>query len=147
MQLSAALLLAGTALAHEEDGDLRQNVKLLRPHAEKGNMIAQFNLGVIYATGQGTHKNEREAAKWFKLSSAQGFAQAQQRLGAAHAVGAGVPRNATLALMWYQVAAAQGNEEAAKARDALARGLTAAQIADAEKRAARCEQSKFRECG
>ena len=145
--MAALLLVCPYALAHEEDGDLRQNIKLLRPHADKGNAIAQFNLGVIYATGQGAHKNEKEALKWFQQAAAQGFAPAQYRLGVAHASGAGAPRNPVLGYMWLKLASAQGNKDATRAQAELAARLKPAQLDDAENRATRCEKMKYRNCG
>ena len=37
--------------------------------AEKGNARAQFDLGVMYATGNGVEKNEDLALKWFNIAT------------------------------------------------------------------------------
>jgi len=39
--------------------------------AEQGEAAAQFNLGLMYATGQGVPQDDAEAAKWFRR--ARGF--------------------------------------------------------------------------
>jgi len=36
-----------------------------RALAEKGNAQAQYNLGVIYMSGQGVAQNDAEAVRWF----------------------------------------------------------------------------------
>lgn len=79
--LAAALALCcGAVAAHDEHG-YAQNLKLIRPMAEQGNALAQYNLGVMYASGQGVKQDCREAAKWYRLAAAQGNAMAQHKLG------------------------------------------------------------------
>ena len=42
---------------------------------------AQFNLGVMYANGEGVLKDEAEAVRWYRLAAEQGHAAAQFNLG------------------------------------------------------------------
>lgn len=51
-----------------------------RPLAVRGNMDAQFGMGVMYNAGQGVEQDFREAAKWYRLAAAQGHAEAQFNL-------------------------------------------------------------------
>ena len=37
--------------------------------AEQGHVEAQYNLGLMYASGDGVPENDAEAVKWFRLSS------------------------------------------------------------------------------
>ena len=72
---------------------------------------------------------------WRPLADA-GDALAQVSLGVMYRNGEGVPRgNEVTAYMWFSLSAAQGNKKAAEYRDSLAKRMTAAQIAEARKRA------------
>ncbi len=53
-------------------------------HAETGDRNAQFDLGCMYEAGIGVTKNAEEAARWFRLSAAQGNAQAIGRNSSVH---------------------------------------------------------------
>ena len=46
--------------------------------AEKGNARAQFDLGVMYATGNGVEKNEKLALKWFNIAAQNNFSKRQE---------------------------------------------------------------------
>ncbi|MBV5339892.1 MAG: sel1 repeat family protein [Deltaproteobacteria bacterium] len=48
--------------------------------AELGHVGAQFELGCMYANGQGVPQNDAEAVKWFRLAAEQGHAEAQFEL-------------------------------------------------------------------
>ncbi|MFZ6750692.1 tetratricopeptide repeat protein [Undibacterium sp. Ren11W] len=84
-------------------------LKEMRPLAEKGNMYAQYNLGVMYENGQGVAKDGKEAAKWYKKSAEQGGSFSQYNLGALYENGTGVAQNYSEALRWYRKAAAQND--------------------------------------
>ena len=61
----------------------------------------------------------------------QGDANAQYNLGVFYDNGLGVPQ--VRAYMWFNLSAAQGREGAAAFRDLIARRMTPAQIAEAQK--------------
>jgi TPR repeat protein len=84
-------------------------LKEMRPLAEKGNMYAQYNLGVMYENAQGVAKDGKEAAKWYKKSAEQGASFSQYNLGALYENGIGVAQNYPEALRWYRKAAAQND--------------------------------------
>ncbi len=69
----------------------------------------------------------------FRLAADQGHAKAQYSLGAMYALGQGVPQDFVQAHMWSNLAAAQGDEPARKLRDKLAKKMTPAQIAEAQR--------------
>src|SRR5262245_39397781 len=79
----------GAALADAfEDGlaaynrnDYKSAAKLWRPLAEKGNTVAQYNLGTMYFNGQGVVKNFAEAEKWWRAAADHGNPDAQLGLG------------------------------------------------------------------
>jgi TPR repeat protein len=78
--------------------------------AQKGDPVAQNNVAVMLATGQGVAQNYKEAAKWYEKAAQQGFAVAQGNLGQLYEKGWGVPRDPGAAAVWYQLAADQGDE-------------------------------------
>jgi TPR repeat protein len=63
----------------------------------------------------------------------QGDANAQYNLGVFYDNGLGVPQDRVRAYMWLNLAAMQGRESAATFRDLVARLMTPAQIAEAQK--------------
>ena len=75
--------------------------------AEKGDVRAQYNLGVMYANGQDIPKNAAKALEWTTKSAENGFAVAQYNLGLMYDNGQGVPKNSEKALEWYRKAAKQ----------------------------------------
>ena len=58
--------------------------------AEQGDASAQYNLGGMYANGEGVLKDEAEAVRWYRMAANQGNASAQYNLGAMYANGRGV---------------------------------------------------------
>ena len=83
-----------------------------RRKADKGDPIAQFELGTMYANGVGTPKNDAEAVIWFQRAAERGNADAQYTLVLRYDNGQGVEKDGSQALDWYQKSAAQGNQDA-----------------------------------
>jgi len=77
--------------------------------------------------------NYQEAVKRSRKAAAQGNATTQYNLGLMYANGQGVPQDFVQAHMWYNLAAAKGYKNARKVRDNLAKQMTPAQIAEAQK--------------
>jgi TPR repeat protein len=92
--------------------------------------------------GHGVPQNYAEAAKWYRLAADQGDAPAQSNVGALYAIGQGVPKNYISAYTWLSLSAAQGNQIAIKRRDIIARHMTPAQIAKAQKLAREWKPTK-----
>ena len=63
----------------------------------------------MYFNGDGVETNRLEAAKWYRMSAEQGFAEAQYNLGMMYYNGDGVETNKLEAAKWYRKAADQGN--------------------------------------
>ena len=99
---------------------------------KQGNALAQINLGLMYAEGEGVPENDAEAVRWYRKAAEQGNALAQSNLGLMYAEGEGVPEDYVLAYAWWNLAAAQGDKGAVKAKDALRPSMTAEQIARAQ---------------
>ena len=64
----------------------------VRQAADQGDANAQFNLGFMYANGEGVPKDDAEAARWYRMAANQGDAAAQYSLGVSYANGEGVRR-------------------------------------------------------
>jgi predicted aspartyl protease len=84
----------------------------LRALGDKGDVIAQFNLGVIYESGDGVPKDHELAAQWYLKAAEQGDADAEYQMGWMNEAGEGVPKNAALAAQWYRKASEQGSADA-----------------------------------
>ncbi|MDJ0918527.1 MAG: tetratricopeptide repeat protein [Woeseiaceae bacterium] len=89
-------------------GDYAACISMCMPDAEKGDPVAQFCVGRLYANGFGVDMNDAEALKWYGLSAEGGYAPAQFNLGVMHANGWGVPMNDIEAARLYRLAAEQG---------------------------------------
>jgi HJR/Mrr/RecB family endonuclease len=80
--------------------------------AERGDVSAQFALGLLYSEGKQTEQNDQEAAKWWQRAAELGYADAQLALGWTYAIGRGVIQDDRAAVTWLRKAAEQGNAEA-----------------------------------
>ena len=115
-----AMTLAGTALAGALDdgvaaydrGDYATALQLLQPLANARNVAAQYNLGHMYALGEGVQQDYAEAAKWFRKAADQGEASAQLNLGVMYSKGQGVPQDYGEAGRWFRRAADQREAKA-----------------------------------
>ena len=94
---------------------------------------AQYNLGVMYANGDGVPQDYAEAVKWYRLAAEQGHAKAQNNLGVRYYNGKGVLQDYARAHMWFILAAAQGDELARETRDLVAERMTPTDISKAQK--------------
>jgi len=80
--------------------------------AKAGNPKAQFDLAVMYATGRGVRKNEREAFHWFHKSARAGNIEAKYYMGISFEQGRGVRANPYLARYWFKQAVKSGHPKA-----------------------------------
>jgi uncharacterized protein len=82
-------------------------------------------------------QDHAEAVRWFRRAAEQDLRRAQYNLGLRYANGEGVPQDRVEAVMWFTLAAADPQEraKAIENRDRVAAEMTAADIAEAERRA------------
>ncbi len=118
--------------------DYATAIRELRPLAEQGYTIAQFQLGVMYGKGQGVTQDYAEAVKWFRKAAEQGMAEAQINLGVMYGKGQGVPQDYAQAHMWYNLAVSrfppgEERDQAVKNRNLVTKKMTPAQISEAQK--------------
>ena len=110
--------------------------------AEKGHQGAQYNLGFLYYQGKGTRLEYVQAAMWWRRAAEQGNPNAQSMLGMMCAEGKGVPQDFVQAHKWYNLAAAHSVSLAAFKRDEIAKSMTPAQIAEAQRLATEWKPSR-----
>jgi len=145
-----------TALSRDEPyealqrGDYRLAAGLFYPLAEKGDARAQYNLGLLYASGLGVGQDYQAALKWHRQAASQGHAGAQNELAQMYAKGQGVQQDNVRAYLWYSVAAESlgggSKKELTKDRDNVASHMTSAQIEKAQEMVQHCLESKFKKC-
>jgi TPR repeat protein len=109
--------------------------KWYRTAAEQGDVNAQCELGMMYEYGKrvGFPQDYAEARKWYLMAAEQGDEQAQYSLGVMYQDGEGLPQDYVQAHMWLNLAAAHGGLAVQKIRDDLAKLMTPAQIAEAQR--------------
>jgi uncharacterized protein len=129
----ASLLLNSSSASQAESTDFRET----KAKAAEGDVKAQYNLGRIYAEGDGVRQSYKKAFGWYHKAAAQDYALAKNKLGVMYERGLGVKRDYVKAYRWFTSAA--GTNQAVYAianREALARRMTAGQIVEGERRAA-----------
>ena len=133
-----------------ESGDYEKAAKLYGALAKKGNVEAQYNLGIMHRAGRGVPRDMNEAKKWYLLAAEQGHALAQFNLGWMYASGKGAPQDNVRSHMWFNIAIANASSEAKPEfivdRDALAKSMSAEQIAKARAFSKKCTAKKFKGC-
>jgi TPR repeat protein len=93
-------------------GDYVSAIRILETLAGQGNTSAQYNLGTMYASGEGVAQDYATAAKWYRLAALKGDPFAQTNLGLLYNEGLGVPQDYREAIKWYRLAADQGDAQA-----------------------------------
>ena len=100
------------ALAAYNRGDFTAAWRAFRPLAEKGQLLAQYVVGLMYANGQGVPRDYAQAMKWHRKAADQGEAKAQFSVGLMYFKGLGTKRDYAEAFKWYRRAADQGDPTA-----------------------------------
>jgi TPR repeat protein len=113
--------------------DYSQAKEWFEKAAKRGHVGAQVNLGTLYLQGAGAPQSAQMALFWFSRAAEQRDSLAFAKLGWMYAQGQEVLQDFIQAKMWYNLAAANGYKPAAELRDALAKQMTPAQIAEAKK--------------
>lgn len=93
------------ATAAIRKGDYSMALQILRPLAEKGGALAEFNLGQMHARGLGVQRDYTEAIAWIRKAADQGLAIAQHDLGLAESEWAkcpGVPSGMSLGVLIFR---------------------------------------------
>ena len=120
LMVSLLTCAGGVAIAQDYDaglkaaqaGDFQTALKEWKPLADQGLAGAQYNLGVMYANGEGVVEDDAEAVRWYRLAADQGLADAQHNLGWMYGNGRGVVEDDAEAVRWLRLAADQGLADA-----------------------------------
>jgi len=112
--LAQQLYERGMALAGK--GSYADASLLFRQSGEDGNRRAQYQLGLLYARGEGLKKDLPKARKWLYKAAMQGHPKAQFYLGQMYAFGDGGKKDEVEATMWFWIATTLGDRYA---RDSL----------------------------
>lgn len=121
--LIAILLAVGlplSAMADYEDGldavfrgDYQTAFREFSVAAEAGLDAAQYNLAILYFTGQGVDQDLDLAFKWTEAAALQGHLGAQANLGSLYMEGSGVQKNNETGIAWFTAAARGGHANSA----------------------------------
>ncbi|MBU3654933.1 MAG: sel1 repeat family protein [Alphaproteobacteria bacterium] len=148
MAIGGALMLVQPGLVHAQEQAQAQApvqpqtpMAMMEAAANRGDAIAQTNLGIAHEFGYGVAQNPQEAVKWYQRAATQGDVRAQFYLSGCYEMGTGVAQDFVQAYYWLSVAvansspASSGYVEMIRRRDRLGRTrLKPDQIADAQKR-------------
>jgi TPR repeat protein len=144
--LGAGLLLAVPAVAGDEfarglsaynAANYQGAFEAWYPLADENEPKAQAALAFLYLKGLGVRQDDVRAADWYRRAAQLGRPEAQFFLGTLYYLGRGVPQNDTLAHVWCEIALARGMPEGLNCRDAASARMTAAEVRDAYRIAAR----------
>lgn len=124
VQLSALLVgllgLSGPAFADYEDGvnaafagDFETALREFTVAAENGLDLAQYNLAILYFTGQGVEPDMEKAFHWTEAAALQGHINAQFNLGSLYLEGMGVGKDTAKGIEWFSRAGKAGHADAA----------------------------------
>ena len=78
---------------------MKEVIRLWQAAADQGDAKAQFNLGQMYANGQGVAQDFKAALAWYCKAAEQGDAEAQYNLGIMYSDGRGVAQDFKAALV------------------------------------------------
>ena len=122
LALSCALLLIITPVSFADyeagvnaafNGDFETALHEFTIAAEEGLDLAQYNLGILYFTGQGVDKDLAEAFRWTEAAALQGHVAAQFNLGSLYYAGDGVGVDQEKAVELFESAARAGHGNSA----------------------------------
>lgn len=128
-----------TGMFAYDQGDYATALAEWTPLAESGDPTAQALLGLMYRGNPGMAADEATSTGWYRRAAEQGHPHAQYNLGLAYLAGRGVEQDDVAAYMWLDLAAKgipkspDGTNTASQRRDALAAGMSAAEVAEAKR--------------
>lgn len=94
-------------------GDYRRAAETWFLEAENKNIKAQYNIGLLYLSGEGVVRDEWEGLQWITAAADNGLMEAQVTLAELYAQGGEViEQNFNVAAIWFEQAATQNVAEA-----------------------------------
>jgi TPR repeat protein len=122
--------------------DFTQAAQWYLKAADQDHALAQFNLGIMYARGQGVLRDDKQSQVWIRKAAHLGDAGAQYNLGMRqHRISMGEASSDSCesrieAYKWLRLAAAQGYAASETGCECVALGMTREGVADADRRVA-----------
>lgn len=123
--------------------ELTQSATWYRKAAAQEHVLAQFNLGIIYARGQGVDPDVAASLQWMQKAANGGDAGAQFFLGI-HFHRASLSRTAPdvgdhriESFKWFQLASQQDYPDSVEFRNRLTQTMSWEEVAEANRRADR----------
>jgi len=108
---------------------------LLHQAGEKGNRRAQYQLGLLYARGDGVKKDFIKAREWLHKAAMQGHPKAQFYLGQMYAFGDGGEKDNAEAVTWFWLATTMGDRFARDSLRVVTGKVSPRELTKARKRA------------
>jgi len=117
--------------------DLKEAARYMRLAADKNNVRATYNLGVMYRDGLGVAQDSDKAFQLFlKAANEFRYPAAGYAMGVAYYTGQGVQRDLIRAYMWTKLAVDQGFKPRTNLMDTLASKMTPEQIEEGQRQVA-----------
>lgn len=116
------------------DGESGQALPWLEKAVAVGNPEAQYQLGLLYARGDGVEQNFNRAHEWLMKAALQGHPKSQYHLGHMYGLGDGVEKDYEEAFVWFWLAASYGDKGSKYFMRVLVQKLNSEQYNRAEKR-------------
>jgi uncharacterized protein len=122
--------------------DYAQAMLWYQKAADQSHSLAQFNLGIMYAAGQGVPRDAAQSRVWMQRSADLGDAGAQHNMGmflhraSLDGLPEAAPESRIQAYKWLQLAAAQGYRGSAAAAGFVTLNMTRQDVAEGGRRAA-----------
>jgi TPR repeat protein len=91
---------------------VKTSLKWLNNAANANDVLSQFNLGLLFARGEGFSPSDEKALAWWKLAEKNGSTKAPMMLGLFYHIGRGTGRDEKAAVSWYEKAIALGDSDA-----------------------------------
>ena len=127
-------------------GDLNAAITEWSAAAEDGNRDALFNLGLLFANGNGVKQDWDEAKTLFQKAGKRGSELAMFSLAIMYFNGQGVPKDLPMAHVWASLGADLNNETSRKLRDSIEQTMSDQELAFSNKKKLRCIDSDYNDC-
>ena len=131
-QLVDDLKMTTLLSASSIDKDLKDPIEKA---ANKNLPAAQYNLGVMYANGDGVSQDYKAARTWYEKAAANNYTLAQFNLALMYFEGLGMPKNLEMSYVWNTIAEYNGNMQASHSRKLDERTMLPKEVAEAKEKA------------
>lgn len=110
-------------------------LRMLYAAAEKGEVDAYEELGLIFLVGRNVPKDAVAAVRWFRMAAEKGSVMARHHLGRCYESGLGAPKDHIEAHAQYSLAKEKGHDGAGNLAGRLEKTMSSDQIDAARRRA------------